>query len=211
MLSPGEGRYPSRFFFSRQIPRSRPISLPATTIKKERVIASRKLSLSGKPDSNWRPRVPQTRTLTTCAIARRYRTDSSTKLSQRPRQCQSETAKDFVSGPRIDPWPRQGEVIFDRIVGRIEGELPRHLDGVAQVRRTRCPRLAQESQPFAAGFYHMDIERNEEARRGKRIPAARVDVVSARHPAQEQEESFAGRTVRRVGQEILADAGPGGA
>ena len=43
---------------------------------------------SGKPDSNWRPQVPQTCTLTTCAIARYRLVRDPLKLAQGSLQCQ---------------------------------------------------------------------------------------------------------------------------
>ena len=45
---------------------------PALTPKNEKskLLHCNNLLKSGNPDSNWEPRVPQTRTLTICAIAR---------------------------------------------------------------------------------------------------------------------------------------------
>ena len=58
---------------------------------------------------------------------------------------------------------------------------------------------------LAAGSRHVDVQGNDEGRGEHALPAARVDVVAADHPAQVEQEALAGRALGGIGEEVRAD------
>ena len=136
----------------------------------------------------------------------------------------SMATESFIAGPRIDPRPREGEIVFDRIGGRVEPECLGDAECRPHVRygesrrissarfdfppfsawHEDCafPRLPQKAEGIPAGREHMGIERYDEPGRIHASPAARIDRVLAHHPPEIEEKPLAGRTLQGVGEKV---------
>ena len=175
----------------------------------------RKIFWSGNRDSNPGPLVPQTSTLTNCAIARPKNLVLMSWRANQLRYCplhvsvhfydstlaEGVSTKRLETGCRIevraDPGTGHAEVVTDGVVRADGAERGAGFAGCLEVGAPP----GDQAEASASGR-HMGIQRNNKAGRVGVPPGAGVDGVPSHHPAKVQKDAFCCRTTSGVRKQV---------